>query len=71
MAQLLVINLQSKPKVMFNQLNQDSIQELKQQYLILKNQAQNFMRNGDLNNYLKKLMEIQAIKNMNNISIQW
>ena len=56
---------------MFNQINQDSIQELKQQYLILKNQAQNFMRNGDLNNYLKKLMEIQAIKNMNNISVQW
>lgn len=56
---------------MENQLQQDRLQELKQHYLILKNQAQNLMKSGDLNNYLKKLLEIQEVKTNANISIQW
>ncbi|MEX0811519.1 MAG: hypothetical protein WD048_04820 [Chitinophagales bacterium] len=44
---------------MKEQVAQDQMQELRQQYLILKNQAYNLLKSGDINTYLKKLIELQ------------
>lgn len=56
---------------MKKKIKDDQLLELKQKYLILKNQAQNFMKSGDINNYLKKIIEIQRTIQNKDFSAAW